>query len=268
MSMAWSAGLLRWLGTNCINGTARDLRVAVEKRPRPFWFLSMQLAQLIERARRGAATRLHRLVQLGRQIEQREVVCHGGLIHAQPLGDRRVRVAGIGPCPYEARQVERRQAVALLILGNLHVGIGRCLAQYHGHLGQPRTACCPPALGAEVDAVTPLCVGGMNDKRLQDAVLADVFGEFVDLRFGKLGAWIVRVFVQPIRRHDQRTPFFAYCGRCRWQSRMRTSTLVRRSLIARGRNVRIGFEKLELIGLRFGPRQSHEPIVPSVRPAR
>ena len=37
----------------------------------------------------------------------------------------------------EARQVERRQAVALLVLGNLRVGIGRRIAHDHGHFFNP-----------------------------------------------------------------------------------------------------------------------------------
>ncbi len=62
------------------------------------------------------------------------------------------------------------------------------------------------SLGAEVDAVAALRVGGMHDDRLQDAALADVVGEFVDLGVGELGARVVRVFGKLVDRHQQQTP--------------------------------------------------------------
>lgn len=141
------------------------------------------------------------------------MVRHGRQVHAQPFGDRGVGVAGVGSSANEARQVERRQAVALLILCHLRVRVGRRIAQHHGHFSQACAPCRAPTLGAEVDAVTPLLVGGVNDERLEDAVLANVLHEFVDLRLGKLGARIVGVFAQ--QSYGQRERFAAQRGPCR-----------------------------------------------------
>jgi hypothetical protein len=46
-----------------------------------------------------------------------------------------------------------------------------------------------------VKPVAALRVGVMHDQRLQDAALADVVGEFVELGVGEVGAWVARVFV-------------------------------------------------------------------------
>lgn len=46
----------------------------------------------------------------------------------------------------------------------------------------------------------------MNDDRLQDAVLADVLDEFVELGIGNFGAWVVRILVQARHRQQQGLP--------------------------------------------------------------
>jgi hypothetical protein len=123
-----------------------------------------------------------------------------------------------------------------------------------------------------VDAVLPLLVGWMHDDRLQDAVLADVVGEFVDLRFRKLGARVGGVFAEPIQRYEQRMPCAVCGGELHGARRLRGVCLLHRSpRLASANvdlNVRVGVEKLELTSLRFGPRQSHEPIVPLAQAAR
>lgn len=103
----------------------------------------------------------------------------------------------------EARQVERRQTVALLVLGDLCIGVGEYIAHDNGHFRQAGSLSRAPALGAEVDAIATGRVGGMHDDRLQDAVLADVLGEFVELNFGELGARVGRVLLECRDRQDQ-----------------------------------------------------------------
>lgn len=66
--------------------------------------------------------------------------------------------------------------MALLVLGDLGVGIGRCRPHRDGHLRQPRKTCSAKALGAEVAAVAPFGICRLHDDRLQDPVLADVLG--------------------------------------------------------------------------------------------
>jgi hypothetical protein len=126
---------------------------------------------------------------------------HGGHVHRQPLGDGGVGLTCFHPRPDEARQVERRQAMSLLVLGYLGVGISGRVADDHRNLGQPCTLRCTPPLRAEVDAVSALLVRRMNDDRLQDAVLPDVVGKLVQLGFRELGARVVRVFAE--RREGQ-----------------------------------------------------------------
>ena len=103
--------------------------------------------------------------------------------------------------------------------------------------------------------------------RLFSVSLADAFGQLFDLRFRKLGAWVVRIFDQPVKRHEQGTPSartFTFARmpqsarRCRLSCRRlpRTATNFARLL-------RISVEEFELIGLGLSPRQqSHRAIVP------
>lgn len=188
------------------------------------------------------------------------------LVNTQELGDRGVRVACVGLPANESSQVHRRETVPLLVLGDLRVGVGGCLANEDRHLGKagpPRGA---TALGAVMDTVASGCVGRQDDERLQDAVLADAVGQLVDLRFRKLCARIVRVFDQPIERYEQSTPGADFIFG-------RGLRRARRCGLSRGsrRRARTNFawlcgisvEKLELVALRFSPRQqAHRAIVP------
>ena len=96
--------------------------------------------------------------------------------------------------------------MALLVLGHLGVRIGWRLAHHDRHLaqaGKPRRA---TSFGPVVYAVPPRLISRTHDQGLQDTVLADALGQFVNLRFWKLSAWVVRVFGQAIQRNQQRTP--------------------------------------------------------------
>ena len=136
---------------------------------------------------------------------------HGGRVHHQSSGNRRVRLAFVGFAPDEASQVQGRQAVSLLVLCHLRVGVCRCIAYDHRHFSEAGPPGSAQALGAEVDLVAALRIGGMDDDGLQDAALTDVVGEFAEIGVGEFGAWITRVFVDAIQGHDEWAP----AGGCR-----------------------------------------------------
>lgn len=94
--------------------------------------------------------------------------------------------------------------MALLVFGDLGVGVGRRVADDNGNFLQTGAHCSTQSLGTEVQPVAAIGVNEMNDQRLQDAVLPNVFGEFIDLGFGELGARIVWVFVDQTDRNARR----------------------------------------------------------------
>jgi hypothetical protein len=125
----------------------------------------------------------------------------------------------------------------------------------HRDFGQARTLRRTPALRAEVNAVPPLLVDRMNDDRLEDAVLPDVFSKFVQLGFGKLGAGIVRVFAQQVDgQHERHTVPRRRRGRCLCCFRQRDPVRWAASS-----------KQVQLSGLGLDPRcKAHARIVPMV----
>ena len=65
----------------------------------------------------------------------------------------------------------------------------------------------PQTLGAEVDEVATVPIGRVHDDGLQDAVLADVFSQLLELGVGKFGARVVAVFVQQMDRRKHGPPW-------------------------------------------------------------
>jgi len=137
----------------------------------------MHLGQLIERSRCSTSTGLQRCCQWCGKVEQRQVMHHRREVHAESLGDRRAGFAEGDACADEARQVQRGQPVALLVLGDLRIWIGRGRPHRDGHLLQACKTCSAAALGPEVDPIAPVSIDRLHDDRLQDAVLADVLGQ-------------------------------------------------------------------------------------------
>ena len=78
--------------------------------------------------------------------------------------------------------------MALLALSDLVIGVDRRVANDDRDFAQAALQRGAQSLGAEVKAVAALRVGGMRNEGLQDAALANVVGEFVDLGVGELGA--------------------------------------------------------------------------------
>jgi hypothetical protein len=56
-----------------------------------------------------------------------------------------------------------------------------------------------------VDQVAPVFIGSVYDDGLQDAVLADVFSQLLELGIAKFGARVAAVFVQQMDRYPRRS---------------------------------------------------------------
>ena len=93
--------------------------------------------------------------------------------------------------------------MALLVFGNLRIRVGRRVAHNDRHLKQSRSYRCSQPLGPEVNSMSSIGVGRMNNDWLQDAMLQNVFSEFFYFGFRDFGARIVRADVEPCRRNDQ-----------------------------------------------------------------
>jgi hypothetical protein len=149
-----------------VDSAAGDLTIAVEKRSDPLGLDTVDLGKLVNGARRCAAASPHRVAQFGRRLEQRQVMSHRHQAHAKPLGDHRVGLAGIGARADEACQVQRCEAMPLLVLGDLGLGIGQHVASNLRNLGEPATLRCTPTFCANVDAVATQVIGRVSDDGL------------------------------------------------------------------------------------------------------
>jgi dienelactone hydrolase len=117
----------------------------------------------------------------------------------------------------ELRHFQRRQAMALLVLGDLGVAIGGQVAHDDWNFMRSGSDRCAQSLGTEVDAVTALTVRRMHDERLKDAAQLHVDGELFERGLGELGTRVVRVFVQACHRNKQWPPVSgAWRVRVRW----------------------------------------------------
>lgn len=90
--------------------------------------------------------------------------------------------------------------MALLVLGDLGIAVGRQVAHDDRNLMQTGTNHCAQPLGAEVNPVPAVAVGWMHDERLQDAALPDVLGKLGNRLLGELGARVVRILVEHTTR--------------------------------------------------------------------
>ncbi len=68
--------------------------------------------------------------------------------------------------------------MALLVLGDLCIAIGRQVAHDDRNLKTPGTNRSAQPLGAEVDTAPAISIGEMYDEGLQDAALLNVRSEF------------------------------------------------------------------------------------------
>lgn len=115
------------------------------------------------------------------------MVRHGRQVQGQTPGHRGVRIAGIDAAANEPCQVDRCQAVALLVLCDLGVRIPGAIPDHDRHFKQADALRGSPPLGAKVNLVPPRSIGGVNDDGLQDAVPPDVIRKLAELGLGDLG---------------------------------------------------------------------------------
>ena len=137
-----SAGCLQ-----ACNFLAGDLSFASHHGLDPIWPRLVELGELVERLGRRAAPAVEGFFKLGGQRQQRQV-----------MGDRRwsmpIRLAisalfaGIDTRAHEPREIERRQAVAFLVLGHLRVDVMGVRADDDRHFSSPAPRGAQP-LGAE-----------------------------------------------------------------------------------------------------------------------
>ena len=146
------------LSTHRRHCSARDFGTAVQQTLNLLGVFGVQLAEFMQRARRCDAPALQRLIEFGRKLQQGKVMRHSRQIHAEAFGHGGVRVARISTAADEPGQVERCQPMTLLVLRDLGVGIGRCIAYDNGHFMQSGSDRRAQPLGAEVDAVAAVRV--------------------------------------------------------------------------------------------------------------
>lgn len=135
--------------------------------------------------------------------------------------------------------------MALVVLGDLCVRVGRRVTHDDRHRLQSGSLGSTQALGAEVNAVVASRVRAVHNDRLQDAVLADVICELFEFGLKELGTRIVRVL-------EQQCGVSTCWGR---PSRVAASIAI---------GAPESKERIEQIGLgvvRLVPRHAHEHIV-------
>ena len=118
-----------------------------------------------------------------------------GHVHAEAPGNRSVGLALIDAGLDEACEIGRREAVTSLVLGNLRVRICPNVTNDDWNVRQTGSSCRPQSLVAEVNTVATFVIARMHDDGLQDAVLADVFSQLVELCVGEFGPRVVSIFV-------------------------------------------------------------------------
>ena len=125
-------------------------------------------------------------------------------IDAQPPGDLGIGFAGIGARAYEPGEIERRQAMTLLVLGDLRVAVMGVRADDDRHDLEPGLPGSTQALGAEDDSISRAFGNRAHHDRLEDAAQRDVSGQLGDLFIRELGPRVVRILLERIDRHQQR----------------------------------------------------------------
>ena len=190
----------------------------------------------------------------------------GCQIDAHPLGDLGAGFAGIGARALEPGEIEGRQAVTLLVLGDLGVGVMGGRADDDGDYLEPRALGGTKTLCAEEDAVTTGIGSRPYNDGLKDAALSNVVGELGEFFVGKFGPWVGGVFLDAVDSHEER---YAIGGKSverecrRWGSGLfidaRLDRVGLRSFDWLG--IRL-VDEIELLNLRFVPEPAHGHIVP------
>ena len=174
-------------------------------------FVLCSLRELVERSRRRAAARFRASSSSGGKVSSARWWATLVRSMPSPLGDLGVGVAGVRARAHEPGEVERRQAMTLLVLGDLSVGVMGVRADDDRDGLEPRPLRGTQALGAEEDAVATAIGSAAHDDRLKDAAQSDVLRELGDFFVGELGPRVGRVFIEAVDRHEKREAFGSEC---------------------------------------------------------
>ena len=187
-------------------------------------------------------------------------------VDAQPPGDLGIGFAGICARAHEASEIEWRQAMTLLVLGDLRVGIVGLRADDDRDGLEPGLPRGTQTLRAEEDSVATGFASGARDDRLEDAAQRDVSGQLGDLFVRELGSRVLGILLDRVDRQEKRDTISRErvereCGLS--SARRRIDDLVGRfryeaRTCLRPRVV----DEIELLKLRLVPWQTHGRIVP------
>ena len=119
-------------------------------------------------------------------------------VDAHPLGDLCVGVAGLHTRAHEPGQIERRQAVTLLVLGDLGVDVMGLRADDDGDCLEPRPFCRTQAFRAEDNPVATRFGCTAHDDGLKNSAHRDVSGELGDFPIRELGPRVGGIFLEAI----------------------------------------------------------------------
>jgi hypothetical protein len=129
-----------------------------------------------------------------------------GEVYPQALGHCGIGLTRIDPAANEACEVERRQCMALHVLGDLRVGVRWRITKNHRGFLQANALRGKPTPGPKVNLMSAFSVGRVHNDGLQDAVLAYVFSQLIQLGLGDFSARVVRVSEQLGQRQHQGLP--------------------------------------------------------------
>ena len=101
--------------------------------------------------------------------------------------------------------------MTFLVLRDLGVAIDGQVAHDDWHFVQARSNSSAESFGTEMDEVAAFAIRRMNDKRLEDAALLDVRGEFFERGLGELGARVVHILMKQ-RDGDEPRPAVRNAG--------------------------------------------------------
>ena len=196
------------------------------------------------------------------------MVGDGRLVDAHLSGDLGVRFAGVHARAHEPGEIDRREAVALLVLGDLGVGVMDLRADDDGNSLEPCLLRGAQTLGTEEHLVATVLGQPTHNDRLNNPAQRDVLRELSDLLFRELGARVARVFREAVDRDQERQSFGTARADGRGERRSGGINAVFDGV--RGQPVD-GFvvrlvDEIALLDLRLVPRHAHERIVP-LRPS-
>jgi hypothetical protein len=185
------------------NRTTSDVAFARDDRFDSLGPCLVQPGKFVEGARRRATTTSQRLVKLGGQGQEREMMSDAREVDAHPPSDLRVGIAGVSTRAHEPGEIERRESMTLLVLGDLVIDVMGLGADDDRHCVEIRMHRRSQPLGTENDTVAVVAGRAAHDDRLKDAAQRNVSGEFGDLLVGEFGPRVVRVLVEAVDRNDE-----------------------------------------------------------------